>query len=105
MEASAKSKKNGAQRSGEVEHGDADGLELCDVEDFSGVEIVNVTVGDEIKIGAANGAGGGQAGELRAIFENGGAGDAGAVRRKFEHGDAGSADAVLNGDEAAVFCD
>src|SRR5882762_8198353 len=59
--------------------GDADGFELSDVENFVVVEIVDVTVGDEIEIGAANGAGGGKARELRAIFEDSGARDATAV--------------------------
>src|SRR5882757_8892238 len=82
--------------------GDADGFELSDVENFVVVEIVDVTVGDEIEIGAANGAGGGKARELRAIFEDSGARDASAVIGKFECGDARRADSVLNGDEAAV---
>ena len=81
---------------------DADGFELRDVENFVVVEIVDVTVGDEIKIGAANGAGGRKGCELGAIFENGGARDAGTVFGKFECGDAWRADAVLNGDEATV---
>jgi len=32
-----------------MNHGDADGFELRDVENFVVVEIVDVTVGDEIK--------------------------------------------------------
>src|SRR5256885_12466952 len=82
--------------------GDADGFELRDVKNFVVVEIVDVTVGDEIKIGAANGAGGGKGRELRAIFEDGGARDASAVFGKFECGDARRANSILNGDEAAV---
>src|SRR5882757_7695367 len=82
--------------------GDADGFELSDVENFVVVEIVDVTVGDELEIGAANGAAGGKARELRAIFEDSGARDASAVIGKFECGDARRADSVLNGDEAAV---
>src|SRR5882724_10626706 len=82
--------------------GDADGFELSDVENFVVVEIVDVTVGDEIKIGATNGAGGGKARELRTIFEDGGAHDASAVIGKFECGDARRTDAILNGDETAV---
>src|SRR5258708_5223331 len=85
-----------------MDDGDADGFELRDVENFVVVEIVDVTVGDEIKIGAANGAGGGESCELGTIFEDGGAHDASAVFGKFECGDARRADAVLNGDEAAV---
>ena len=85
-----------------MKDGDADGFELRDVENFVVVEIVDVTVGDEIKIGAANGAGGGKGCERRAIFENGGARDAGTVFGKFECGDAWRADAVLNGDEATA---
>src|SRR5438105_275405 len=81
---------------------DADGFELGDVENFIVVEIVDVAVGDEIEIGAANGAGGGKGCELRAIFEDGGARDASAVVGKFECGDARRTDSVLNGDEAAV---
>src|SRR5579859_4436032 len=86
----------------QMKNGDANGFELSDVENFVVVEIIDVAVGDEIKIGAANGAGGGKAGERRAIFEDGGAGDASAVFGKLEGGDARRADAVLNGDEAAV---
>src|SRR3989442_5869040 len=82
--------------------GDADGFELRDVENFVVVEIVDVTVGDEIEIGAANGAGGGKGCELRTIFEDGGARDASAVVGKFECGDARRVNSVLNGDEAAV---
>src|SRR5438876_1850969 len=85
-----------------MDDGDADGFELGDVENFVVVEIVDVAVGDEIKIGAANGAGGGKGCELRAIFQNSSAGDARAVVGKFECGDARRADSVLNGDEAAV---
>jgi hypothetical protein len=85
-----------------MDDGDADGFELGDVENFIVVEIVDVTVGNEIKIGAANGASGGKRGEGRAIFENGGARDARAVIGKFEGCDARRADPVLNGDEAAV---
>jgi len=85
-----------------MDNGDADGFELRDVENFVVVEIVDVAVGDEIKIGAANGAGGGKGCERRAIFEDGGARDASAVFGKFEGGDARRTDAILNGDEAAV---
>jgi len=85
-----------------MDDGDADGFELRDVENFVVVEIVDVTVGDEIKIRAANGAGSGKGCERRAIFEDGGARDASAVLGKFEGGDARRTDAILNGDEAAV---
>ena len=81
---------------------DADGFELRDVENFVVVEIVDVAVGDEIEIGAANGAGGGKGCELRAIFEDGGARNASAVFGKLECGYARRTDSVLNGDEAAV---
>src|SRR5256885_16732457 len=82
--------------------GDADGFELRDVENFVVVEIVDVTVRDEIKIGAPNGAGGGKGCELRTVFQNSSAGDASAVVGKFECGDARRANSILNGDEAAV---
>ncbi len=85
-----------------MDDGDADRFELCDVENFVVVEIVDVAVGDEIKIGAANGAGGGKSCEWRAIFENGGARDASRVFGKFESGDARRTNSILNGDEAAV---
>src|SRR5216117_2303847 len=82
--------------------GDADGFELRDVENFVVVEIVDVTVGDEIEIGAANGAGGGKGCELRAISEDGTRVTRTTVLEKFECGDARRANSVLNGDEAAV---
>src|SRR5882672_4378989 len=85
-----------------MDDGDADGFELRDVENFVVVEIVDVAVGDEIKIGAANGAGSGKGCELRAIFEDGGARDASAVVGKFECGDARRTNSILNGYEAAV---
>src|SRR5438445_8817019 len=82
--------------------GDADGLELRDVENFVVVEIVDVTVGNEIKIGAADGAGGGKGCELRAIFEDRRTHDASAVVGEFECGYARRAESILNGYEAAV---
>src|SRR5579871_3988996 len=85
-----------------MDDGDADGFQLSRVEDFSGVEIVNVAVGDEIEIGAANCAGSWEAREGRAIFEDGGFSDAKPVFRKFECGDARGADSVLYGDERTV---
>ena len=85
-----------------MDDGDANGFELGGVENFSGVEIVNVAVRDEIKIGAANGAGGWKRCEGGAIFEDGGFCDAKAVVGKFERGDARRADAILHGDERAV---
>jgi len=85
-----------------MDDGDADGFELGDVENFPVVEIVEMAVGDEIKIGAANGAGGGKRGESGAIFEDSGFCDARVGCGKFERGDARRADAVLNCDEAAV---
>src|SRR5215475_333476 len=85
-----------------MHHGDAHGFELCDVQNFSRVQVVNMAVGDEVEVGAANGTGGGQAHELRATFQNCCARNARAVGGKFESGDARRANSVLNGDEATV---
>jgi len=85
-----------------MEDGDADGFELSDVQNFIVVEIVDVTVCDEVKIRAADGARRGESGERRAIFENSGASDASAVFGKFEGGDARRTNSILNGDEAAI---
>src|SRR6266850_2800986 len=85
-----------------MKDGDADGFELSDVQNFVVVEIVDVAVCDEVEIRTANGAGRGEGGERRAIFEHSRASDASAVFGKFECGDARRADSILNGDEAAV---
>ncbi len=85
-----------------MEDGDADGFKLGRIEDFSCVEIVDVAVGDEIEVGAANCAGCGKRCERGSIFKDGGFRDAEAVFGKFEGGDAAGADSVLHGDERAV---
>src|ERR1700674_467642 len=85
-----------------VHNRNADGLELGDVHDVIAVEIVDLAVGDEIEIAAAQSSGCRQHGEGRAVFEHGRLCDTQAVFRKPERGDTRRADAVLDGDETAV---
>ena len=85
-----------------MDHGDANRFELGGIENFAVVEIVHVAVGDEIEIGAADGASGGQASEAGTVFENRGSCYAGAIVGKIECSYARGADSVLNGNEAVV---
>src|SRR5262249_33356775 len=81
---------------------DAHGLEPSYVQNFVAVEIVNLAVGDEIEIGAANGAGRWQHAERGAEFEDGNLSDPRSVSGEFVNGDARRTNAVLNRNEAAT---
>src|SRR5882724_925115 len=56
--------------SGKMDYGDANWLQTCRIEDLVAVQIVDLAVGNKIKIGAANGAGGGQSSQRGAVFED-----------------------------------
>ena len=56
--------------SGNMHYGDANWLQTCRIEDLVAVQIVDLAVRNKIKIGAANGAGGGRSRQRSAVFED-----------------------------------
>src|SRR5438132_7814005 len=56
--------------SGKMHYGDANWLQTCRIEDLVAVQIVDLAVGNKIKVGAANGVGGGQSRQRGAVFED-----------------------------------